>query len=1374
MEETVHVTFSEDDEAISQSNTEGDAINFNENRSFPDDEFFEPRSKDSVSPEEPPKFTSADDHPALNELDLFESDDILEPVEIQNTIINEPISDVQPSLTILPSAEGILQPLVPQDKWSREKHIELVNIICEPLAGITTRSRVRDLEAASAHECLYNGKISEEVYVQQPHGFESSEFPNYVCKLDKALYELKQPPKHDFKGISIYQEKYVKDLLKKYDLADSALVKCLMLPPNNLGPDESGVSVNETLFRGMIGSLMYLTASRPDIQFSTFLCARYQANPKESYLVAVKRIFRYLKGTPNLSLCYLKGSRFDLKAYSDSDYTGCNLDRKSTSRDCQILGGKLVFLWIKSQLADYDVLYDKVPIFCDNTSAIAISNNTILQSRTNHIDIISATKSITFTISHFDKPLSFNLDVFSTVIGLERSKNFVLIPPKETVKAGLATLGLTDENDTLLSSSDLINSSSLHPVTGKKERKLNICYTRYLSLILEHLLGEAYTNKNLKTLKSHHITALSFKTTLENETALTAHMYKVAELSPDPIKSLLPPSGEVNADDSGDKSSSRTSVQSVIQPKAPTDLNPKKKRIPPSFKPKSSKQVRNVPQKKQVAETQFAEETVDTADATQSLGASESAEDQVNQPRTADAEKVQEQNVEINVKSSGPTSHGDVTFKQLMDEYDKKQSAAIEESENPYDTEFEIKGAEHDDMDQRMEEPTDFDLHSLLIDESCASSGYGLMIKMKKPLLIIFLIRWLISTLPLTTDKLEEFVPDLVVESLKATLPALITKSLKLAILEIIAEFMTLQKELSKVLKTKMGSSIRMKVRKEHAPSVSEPAQTTTNLVIHTPKEKALEDMVLEEEPSPKRIKFLIPNPSTASPTPLSLILPQNMTMGQFIDSLFNTTSYEFSPTPPKDKSKGKGIAVEEEPLKPLLPLIEQSGSDPKMLNLDQFRISAEQEKIEKKLKTLSKEELEAQATKLAEYDAKRKRMLEEYNHYITSSQRSATKLIELKASPMILCSETSRPSLSRSRLSSEIIQEVFVKDNIIVDGMQRNLIPPPGVKERRRVPHDHYCLADQKSEHHSEGQLDRRQRLPTFEYVGIKSLLNAASITTAHIRVNATQLLTQAEEGPNYALMAYSSSSSDSEVSNDSNCSKSCMKTVKLLKSQNDQLLRDLEKSSLMVLGYKTVVENRKLMKKKEHTREKDEANVAVTEEWDEIQAKIEVDHKLASKHCKHRSKKSYLIKEKGKVYFNNFWEQKESTLLLKKIHKEGKNNYFEIIRADEISKMYLVFSQLLKSVDREDLVELYKLVKAKYGSTRPVEDMDFLLRGDLKTMFEPHVEDEIWKLQQRYKVLSWKLYDFAIWNDLHAGRKEISLYTTYNYRYAEQEASG
>ncbi|GJT87445.1 retrovirus-related pol polyprotein from transposon TNT 1-94 [Tanacetum coccineum] len=161
-----------------------------------------------------------------------------------------------------------------------------------------------------------NGKLKEEVYVKQPPGFENIDFPDHVCKIDKALYGLKQAPKA------------------------CASVKTPMVPPNNLGPGLAGKPVNETLYRGMIGSLMYLTTSRPDIQFSTCLCARYQANPKESHLIAVKWIFRYLKGIPTLGLWYPKCLGFDLKGYSDSDYVGCNMDRKSTSGACQMIGGE--------------------------------------------------------------------------------------------------------------------------------------------------------------------------------------------------------------------------------------------------------------------------------------------------------------------------------------------------------------------------------------------------------------------------------------------------------------------------------------------------------------------------------------------------------------------------------------------------------------------------------------------------------------------------------------------------------------------------------------------------------------------------------------------------------------------------------------------------------------------------------------------------------------------------------------------------------------------------------------------------------------------------------------------------------------------------
>ncbi|GJT06342.1 hypothetical protein Tco_0840804 [Tanacetum coccineum] len=106
----------------------------------------------------------------------------------------------------------------------------------------------------------------------------------------------------------------------------------------------------------MIGSLMYLIASKPDIQFSTCLCARYQANPKESHLIVVKRIFSDLKGTPSLGLWYPKSLGFDLKGYSDFDYVGCNMDRKNT---LAAAGCCANILWMKSQLTDYDIIYEK-------------------------------------------------------------------------------------------------------------------------------------------------------------------------------------------------------------------------------------------------------------------------------------------------------------------------------------------------------------------------------------------------------------------------------------------------------------------------------------------------------------------------------------------------------------------------------------------------------------------------------------------------------------------------------------------------------------------------------------------------------------------------------------------------------------------------------------------------------------------------------------------------------------------------------------------------------------------------------------------------------------------------------------------------------
>ncbi|GJU85081.1 hypothetical protein Tco_1292627 [Tanacetum coccineum] len=155
--------------------------------------------------------------------------------------------------------------------------------------------------------------------------------------------------------------------------------------------------------------------SKPDIMFVVCACARFQVTPKVSHLHAVKRIFRYLKGQPKLGLWYPKDSPFDLEAYTDSDYAGASLDRKSTTGGCQFLGSRLIswqckkqtvvanstteaeyvaasnccgqVLWIQNQLLDYGYNFMNTKIFIDNESTICIVKNPVFHSKTKHIEI---------------------------------------------------------------------------------------------------------------------------------------------------------------------------------------------------------------------------------------------------------------------------------------------------------------------------------------------------------------------------------------------------------------------------------------------------------------------------------------------------------------------------------------------------------------------------------------------------------------------------------------------------------------------------------------------------------------------------------------------------------------------------------------------------------------------------------------------------------------------------------------------------------------------------------------------------------------------------------------------------------------------------
>nr|GEX04239.1 hypothetical protein [Tanacetum cinerariifolium] len=170
-----------------------------------------------------------------------------------------------------------------------------------------------------------------------------------MSSMGKLTFFLGLQVKKKKDGIFISQYKYVAKILRKYRLTERKSASTPIDTEKPLLKDLNGEDVDVHTYRSMIGSLMYLTSSRPDIMFAVCACARFQVTPKASHLHAVKRIFRYLKGKPYLGLWYLKDSPFDLVAYSDSDYAGVSLDIKSTSGGCQFLRCRLISWQCKKQ-----------------------------------------------------------------------------------------------------------------------------------------------------------------------------------------------------------------------------------------------------------------------------------------------------------------------------------------------------------------------------------------------------------------------------------------------------------------------------------------------------------------------------------------------------------------------------------------------------------------------------------------------------------------------------------------------------------------------------------------------------------------------------------------------------------------------------------------------------------------------------------------------------------------------------------------------------------------------------------------------------------------------------------------------------------------
>ncbi|GKU99292.1 hypothetical protein SLEP1_g12160 [Rubroshorea leprosula] len=296
-----------------------------------------------------------------------------------------------------------------------------------------------------------NGFLEENVYVQQPQGYEIEGQEQKVYKLKKALYGLKQAPRawyerinahfcsHGFhkspseptlyvqtrgrdeevvqngEGIFISQEKYAKDLLKKCRMEDCNSVGTPMVSNQKFSLDDGEEKVDAHAYRSLIGSLLYLTNSRPDITFATSRLSRFMQSPSKTHYGAARRILRYLKGTISFGILYAKNEQFNLFGYSDSDWPGCVDDRRSTSGYAFFLGSGAISwsskkqastalssseaeyisstaaacqaTWTRRILEDMkQVQVQPTTIFCDNQSTIAMTKNPVFHSRTHHIE----------------------------------------------------------------------------------------------------------------------------------------------------------------------------------------------------------------------------------------------------------------------------------------------------------------------------------------------------------------------------------------------------------------------------------------------------------------------------------------------------------------------------------------------------------------------------------------------------------------------------------------------------------------------------------------------------------------------------------------------------------------------------------------------------------------------------------------------------------------------------------------------------------------------------------------------------------------------------------------------------------------------------
>ncbi|KAF7126654.1 hypothetical protein RHSIM_Rhsim11G0023400 [Rhododendron simsii] len=224
----------------------------------------------------------------------------------------------------------------------------------EPTVNIESQEDVdsdRNSEEEEDIKVEEKGEPTEEIASLKPSARVKLNHPEaqVIGKVTDPMKTRKQVRDEVDKGLFISQSNYAKGLVSKFGLESAKHARTPMSTTTKLARDSENTDIDQTLYRSMIGSLLYLTASRPDIAFSVGLCARYQACPKESHLSAVKRIIKYISGTLGQGIWFTRDTTANLAGYCDADWAGCADDRKSTSGGCFYIGNNLVSWLSKKQ-----------------------------------------------------------------------------------------------------------------------------------------------------------------------------------------------------------------------------------------------------------------------------------------------------------------------------------------------------------------------------------------------------------------------------------------------------------------------------------------------------------------------------------------------------------------------------------------------------------------------------------------------------------------------------------------------------------------------------------------------------------------------------------------------------------------------------------------------------------------------------------------------------------------------------------------------------------------------------------------------------------------------------------------------------------------